>query len=171
MVVVGRKGICHGSDHIETHWEIMEKEMHVEFIHCGTASVYTNKQAHFSLQRTSSPWHISLNCKQKTLWSSHCLHRVNLWRLALIVIGEEVENPWSPPVIKEASSCSVKSFEVIVSVSALSLTPMCRNASLEVVILCKSSRQLIMNEDKVVKQTRLHSLLFVLSMSFTIGLT
>lgn len=38
--------------------------------------------------------------------------------------------------------------------------------SLEVLILCKPSRQLIMNEHKVLQQTRLHSLLFVLSMSF-----
>lgn len=40
---------------------------------------------------------------------------------------------------------------------------------MEVVILSKPSRQLIMNEDKVVRKTRLHSLQFVLSMNFNTG--
>lgn len=52
---------------------------------------------------------------------------------------------------------------MIFSVRAPFLPSKYTSASLEVVILNKPSRQLIMNE--VQKQTKLHSLLFVLSMN------
>lgn len=86
--------------------------------------------------------------------------------LAAITVKEKVYDPWLPSV--SSLSANPQRFKMIVSVCVLLPPPKHRDmTAAEGVILYKPSRQLIMNEDKVARQTRLHPPLFVLSMNFT----
>lgn len=88
--------------------------------------------------------------------------------LAAIAVKEKVYDPWLPSVSSWSANPQRLRFKMIVSVCEL-LPPLKHRdiTAAEEVILYKPSRQLIMNEDKVARQTRLHSPLFVLSMNFT----
>lgn len=85
----------------------------------------------------------------------------------MIAVKEKVYDLWLPSVSNWSANPQRLRFKMIVSVCELPPPLKHRDITAEEVILFKPSRQLIMNEDKVARQTRLRSPLFVLSMNFT----